>query len=218
MIATVHTPKMTLGKTALCKVVSVSDIGSFLDWGLEKDLFLPFREQTRRIAQGEECLVALYEDKSGRLAATMNVYPYLEVESDYGPDDEVLGMVYQVSQEFGAFVAVDNRYSALVPRKELVQKLRAGDTVTARVSMVKPDGKLELSLRQKAHLQIYHDEEFLLAKLGQNGGKLLFTDKSDPELIRETFHMSKKEFKRAVGHLLKTRKIKLLPEGIWPVK
>ena len=116
--ATTAEPLLTLGDVGRLKVKEVSRIGAFLDWGLEKDLFLPFRQQTRKVRAGEECLVALYIDKSGRLCATMNVYEYLRTDSPYGPDDHVTGTVYQISENFGAFVAVDDLYSGLVPKKE----------------------------------------------------------------------------------------------------
>ena len=118
-IATVKEPKLTLGQTARLRVVSVGKVGAFLDWGLEKDLFLPYREQTTQVKAGDEVIAALYLDKSERLCATMKVYPYLQKESPCQKDDVVTGMVYEISHNFGAFVAADDKYSALIPKKEL---------------------------------------------------------------------------------------------------
>ena len=116
MIATTNEPKIMLHQVAELKVVQVGKIGAFLDWGLEKDLLLPFREQTEKVREGQVVLAALYIDKSSRLCATMNVYEYLETDSSYQKDDKVQGTVYEISREFGAFVAVDNKYSGLIPK------------------------------------------------------------------------------------------------------
>lgn len=214
LIATTATPKVTLHETAVLKVSQVGTIGAFLDWGLEKDLFLPFKEQTRRVGEGEEHLVALYLDKSNRLCATMNVYEYLKMDSPYRKDDRVSGTVYQISDEFGAFVAVDNVYSALIARKELYGTIAIGDTVKARVIAVKPDGKLDLSVREKAYVQIAGDSARIMELLDNYGGVLPYNDKASPELIRQETQMSKNEFKRAVGNLLKLKRIEITESGI----
>lgn len=207
LIATTNTPKIMLGDVRMLKVKETGKIGAFMDWGLEKDVLLPFREQTRKVKAGEEVLCALYVDKSGRLCVTMNVYPYLLSDSPYGKDDKVIGTVYELSDNFGAFVAVDDIYSGLIAKKELYGDIKIGDSVNARVISVKEDGKLNLSLREKAYLQMDADAEKLMKMIEDNGGKLPFTDKASPELIREKTCMSKNEFKRAVGRLLKEGRI-----------
>lgn len=209
LIATTNRPKLTLHELAILRVAQVSQIGAFLDWGLEKDLFLPYKEQTRRVQEGDMCLVALYVDKSGRLCATMKVYEYLEADSPYKRDDRVEGLVYEMSRDLGAFVAVDNRYSGRIAPKELYGALSVGDVVSARVTGVKEDGKLDLSLREKAYLQMDVDADTIMQRIEKNGGKLPFTDKASPELIRQEMQMSKNEFKRAVGRLLKAGKIRI---------
>lgn len=209
LIATTHTPKLMMGEVALLKVVETGKIGAFLDWGLEKDLLLPFRQQTKRVKAGEEVLVSLYVDKSSRLCATMNVYHELEDHSPYRKDDRVTGRVYLISQEFGAFVAVDNKYSALIPRRELYGEVEVGEDVTARVIRVLEDGRLTLGTREKGYIQMETDAEELLRILDAHGGELPFGDKAAPELIRQETGMSKNEFKRAVGRLLKYGKIDL---------
>lgn len=213
-IATVKEPKLTLGQTARLRVVSVGKVGAFLDWGLEKDLLLPYREQTTQVKAGDEVIAALYLDKSERLCATMKVYPYLQKESPYQKDDVVTGMVYEISHNFGAFVAVDDKYSALIPKKELYGELHVLQQISARVTGVKEDGKLDLGIRQKAHLQMNEDADKVLSLLREKKGFLPLHDKSSPEQIRETIGMSKNEFKRAVGHLYKEHLIMLESDGI----
>lgn len=213
-IATVKEPKLTLGQTARLRVVSVGKVGAFLDWGLEKDLFLPYREQTTQVKAGDEVIAALYLDKSERLCATMKVYPYLQKESPYQKDDVVTGMVYEISHNFGAFVAVDDKYSALIPKKELYGELHVLQQISARVTGVKEDGKLDLGIRQKAHLQMSEDADKVLSLLREKKGFLPLHDKSSPEQIRETIGMSKNEFKRAIGHLYKEHLIMLESDGI----
>lgn len=209
LIATVNIPKLMVGEVGFLKVSQVTKIGAFLDWGLEKDILLPYKEQTRKVREGEEVLAALYIDKSSRLAATMNVYEYLHKDSEYKKDDIVTGMIYQTSDNFGVFVAVDNIYSALIPRKEVVGELRIGDTVQARVTGVKPDGKLDLSIREKAYLQIEKDAVKILQIIDSFDGVLPFTDRANPEVIKRETQMSKNEFKRAIGNLLKNGKIEI---------
>ena len=207
LIATTRRPAIVLGGLARLRVVQTGKIGAFLDWGLEKDLLLPFKEQTKPVKEGEECLAALYIDKSGRLCATMNVYPYLRQDSTYQKDDKVTGTVYEISDNFGAFVAVDDVYSGLIPKKELYGSVKIGDVITARVTGVKDDGRLDLSIREKAYLQIGADAEKILRIIDSYDGVLPFSDKASPEVIKREMQMSKNEFKRAVGHLLKENKI-----------
>lgn len=214
LIATTHMPKLTLHEVARVRVAQVGKVGAFLDWGLEKELLLPYKEQTRRVSEGEECLVALYIDKSDRLCATMNVYPYLSADSSYQKEDRVSGTVYEISDNFGAFVAVDDKYSGLIPKKELYGTVRIGDKVEARVTAVKEDGKLDLSIREKAYLQIEKDAQRVLEIIDSFDGALPFTDKASPEVIRRETQMSKNEFKRAVGHLLKEGRVQITERAI----
>lgn len=209
MIATTTEPKLSLHQVGRLTVSDVGKIGAFLDWGLEKDLLLPFAEQTRRVEKGDNILCAVYIDKSQRIAATMNVYPYLNADSPYGKDDRVKGVVYETSDNFGVFVAVDDKYQALIPKKELYGKIEIGDEIEARVVSVRDDGKLNLSLRDKAYIQIDKDAEAILELIKSYDGVLPFTDKANPEVIRRETGMSKNEFKRAVGNLYKNRKIEI---------
>lgn len=214
LISTTARPRLTLGEVAELTVVQTGKLGAFLDWGLEKDLFLPFREQTRPVREGERFPAALYVDKSGRLCATMKLYPYLRTDSPYRKDDRVSGYLYEVSRQFGGFVAVDGIYSALIPAREVCGELKAGARVEARVTRVHEDGKLDLSLREKAWMQIGTDAQKVMEAIRECGGELPFTDKASPDLIREKMGMSKNEFKRAVGHLLKEGKVRITETAI----
>lgn len=214
LIATTKTPKIMLGDVRMLRVKETGKIGAFMDWGLEKDVLLPFKEQTRKVRAGEEVLCAMYIDKSSRLCVTMNVYKYLLDKSPYSKDDKVIGTVYELSDNFGAFVAVDDIYSGLIPKKELYGNIQIGNSVNARVMSVREDGRLNLSLREKAYLQMDSDADKLMKMLEEGGGRLPFNDKAAPELIREKTDMSKNEFKRAVGRLLKEGKIEIKPDSI----
>lgn len=219
-IATLAEPALTIGGLARLKVVQVTKIGAFLSWGLEKDLFLPYAQQTYKVSEGDEILVTMYADKSDRLCAKMDVYRSLEDVSPYKKDDTVTGTLYLISNNFGAFVAVDDRYSALIPKKEMfgsAEKLLPGQKVTARVAKVMDDGRLQLAVRDKGYIQRNEDADKILDLIKASGGKLDFYDKSDPELIRERTGMSKNEFKRAVGKLLKEDKISI-GEGTISIK
>ena len=217
LIATTRVPALELHQTAVVKVAEVGKIGAFLDWGLEKDLLLPYKEQTVKVKKDQEVLVALYIDKSDRLCATMKVYPYLKTQSPYVVEDQVEGRIYEISKNFGAFVAVDDCFSALIPKKELfgaTEPPKIGEQVTARVVKVLEDGKLTLSIREKAYLQIQKDAEKIEKLLDSYEGSLPFNDKAAPEVITHETGMSKNEFKRAVGHLLKEGKIQITEKNI----
>ena len=214
LIATTSTPRLQLGETAKLEVKEVSRIGAFLDMGLEKDLLLPFKEQTHPVRKGEKCLVSLYVDKSHRLAATMRVYSHMSSQSPYKAEDWVEGTVYEINPSIGAFVAVDNRYYGLIPQKEIFGKVREGETVQARVVRVREDGKLDLCLRQRAYVQMGADAEAVLKVLEEFDGVLPFNDKAKPEIIQREFGISKNAFKRAVGRLLKEGKIRITEKTI----
>lgn len=214
IIATIREPKLSLGNIAVLTVSNVTKIGAFLDWGLEKDLFLPYKQQTVKVKEGDEVLCALYIDKSKRLAATMKVYDYLETTDKYKTGDEVSGRVYEISDNFGAFVAIDDKYSALIPKKELFSKINVGDVGKFRVINVRDDGKITLATRKPAYIQTDEDAKKVLEVIKEFDGVLPFNDKASPEVIKREFSMSKNEFKRAVGKLYKERKIEITEKSI----
>ena len=213
-IATVKTPKITIGRIEFLQVVDITKIGAFLDWGLDKDLFLPFKEQKRKVVKGRKYLVGLYIDKSNRLSATMDVYKMLSSQSPYKEGDWVKGTVYNLNKELGVFIAVDNKYHGLIPRKELFQDFNYGDKVEARINKIREDGKLDLSLRRKAYKQIDKDVQKILKELEIKGGRLSLNDNSSPSKIKSELNMSKSAFKRAVGNLLKNKIIRITKAGI----
>ena len=237
-------PYISMGEVALLTVSDVNRIGAFLDNGLPKELMLPYAEQKHKVKKGEKILAAMYTDKSGREAATMDIYPHLRTDSPYRKGQTVEGIAYDTSRNFGVFVAVRGKikvkpaegaafentaegetaektvwYSGLIPAREIPDGIKPGDEVTARVSEVKPDGKLTLSVREKAYRQMGKDEEMILSVIRDKyHGTLPFDDKADPETIRETFGLSKAAFKRAVGGLYKERKIDFLSGKICLLK
>ena len=198
-----------IAEIALLTVKQVSKIGAFLEWGLEKDLFLPFKEQTTKLNVGDEVLVRAYIDKSSRICASMKIYKYLETDSGYQKDDWVNARVYEISERFGAFCAVDDKYSALIPAKELTKEIHVLDTFEARVTGVLEDGRLNLALRDKAYATIDKDADYVMYLIRQYDGVLPFNDKVSPEIIKRECNMSKNQFKRAVGHLLKQGEIEI---------
>lgn len=210
LIATTNEPKLSMGEIRPLEVKECGKIGAFLDWGLEKDLFLPYKEMTMKVKAWDEVLVTLYIDKSSRLCASMRgLYDLLSKESPYKKDDMVSGRVYEFSDNFGCFVAVDDKYSARIPRHEDTSFLRVGDVIDAKVTAVKEDGKLDLTLREKAYIQMDSDSEKIMELLDSYAGVLPFSEKASPEVIKRETGLSKNAFKRAVGHLYKERKIDL---------
>ena len=214
LIATTRRPKITLGEVGLLRVKDITKIGAFLDWGLEKDLLLPFKEQTMKLIKGKKYLVGLYVDKSDRLCATMKIKDFLRTDSPYKENDWVKGTIYSINEDMGAFVAVDNKYHGMIPKKELIGVYAPGEEVELRVTKVREDGRLDLSLRDKSYLQIDKDAERILEKIKEKGGFLPLNDNSSPEEIKKQLNMSKSSFKKAVGRLLKERKIRFEKKGI----
>lgn len=213
-IATTLEPDITLGEVARLYVKEVTPIGAFLEWGLSKDLLLPYKEQLYPVKEGDAVLVTLYLDKSDRLCASMHVYDFLKSHSPYKKDDQVSGRVYEISENFGVFIAVDDKYSALLPKKEVFETYRINQPVYARVAQVTEDGRLTLSVKKKIPEQMNEDAQFIYNCLEKENGFLPFHDKSDPEAIKNRFHMSKNAFKRAIGNLLREGKITIAKDGI----
>lgn len=215
LIATTNTPRLMLGGFAALPVKEVGKIGAFLDWGLEKDLFLPYKEMMGKVEKGDEILVTLYIDKSRRLCASMKgIYELLYKDSPYKKDDAVSARIYEKGGNFGTFAAVDDKYSAMIPKFEDCSHLRIGDVIEAKVANVKPDGKLDLTLREKAYIQMDEDAKKVLKVIEEYAGVLPFNDKASPEVIQREFQMSKAAFKRAVGRLYREHKIDISEKSI----
>lgn len=214
LIATMKQPYGQVGCLAYLKVVETTNIGAFLDWGLEKDLFLPFAEQKYKVQVGRSYLVGIYLDKSERISATTDVDPYLKTHGPYEKIDRVNGTVYRVDEEMGAFVAIDNRYKGLIHKSEYFQEIKNGDQVNCRIIKIREDGKLDLSTRKIAHKQMYDDAEIILNEIEKGEGFLPLNDKSSPGTIKYKLNMSKSAFKRGVGKLLKENIIEQTEDGI----
>lgn len=213
LIATTKEPKVTIDKLAMLKVVEITRIGAFLDWGLEKDLFLPFKEQIGKVVKGKSYMVGVYIDKSDRLCATMKIYNLLKTNSPYKTNNRVTGIIYSINEKLGIFVAIDHIYHGLIPAREVFGNYKIGDTVEARVKTITPDGKLELSLRKQAYYQIDDDAQKIINMLKNNNGKIHLNDDSSPGEIKESLNISKAAFKRALGRLLKEGKVEISSEG-----
>lgn len=213
-VATRKKTKISLGKLETLEVMDISKIGAFLDWGLEKELFLPFKEQTMKLEKGRKYLVALYIDKSERLCATMKIRDYLTSDSPYKEGEWVEGIVYSIHKDYGAFVAVDKKYDAMIENKDIIGVLEIGEPISFRISKVKKDGRLNLVLKNLSHIEINDNAEILFNIIKDRGGFLDLNDKSEPEKIKEICSMSKSSFKKAVGRLLKNKKIQFEGNGI----
>ncbi|MBQ5426888.1 MAG: RNA-binding protein [Pseudobutyrivibrio sp.] len=210
LIATTSSPKLTLGQMGVLTVSQLNKVGAFLDWGLEKDLFLPFKEMTRQPSEGDEILVRVYIDKSERLCASMKgLYEMLSKKPPYQVGDEVEARIYEFGHDFGTFVALDDKYSAMIPRHEDVSKYRIGDVIMVRITGIKEDGKCDVTIRDKAYIQMEDDADALLDLIDSYAGVLPFTEKASPEVIKRETGLSKAAFKRAIGRLYKERKITL---------
>ncbi|MBF1299863.1 MAG: S1 RNA-binding domain-containing protein [Parvimonas sp.] len=213
-VATRKKTKISLGKLETLEVMDISKIGAFLDWGLEKELFLPFKEQTMKLEKGRKYLVALYIDKSERLCATMKIRDYLTSDSPYKEGEWVEGIVYSIHKDYGAFVAVDKKYDAMIENKDIIGVLEIGEPINFRISKVKKDGRLNLVLKNLSHVEINDNAEILFNIIKDRGGFLDLNDKSEPDKIKEICCMSKSSFKKAVGRLLKNKKIQFEGNGI----
>lgn len=214
IIATVATPYITMGEMACLKCVGITKIGAFMDWGLPKDILMPFKEQKGKVEEGREYLVRMYKDRSDRLCVSMKVYTYLSTASPYHEGDEVSGIVYELNPQFGAFVAVDNQYSALVPMKEIHSRINVGDRLEARVANIREDGKLNLTIQKPIKRQMEEDAEMVYKIIESYDGRLPFNDKADKETIEREFGLSKNAFKRAVGRLLKQGRVEITDKNI----
>lgn len=214
MIATVKRPKLLLGELSVLKVVDTTSFGAFLNWGLEKDLLLPVKEQVCKVVKDRSYLVGLFVNDKGRLCATMKIYDLLSASSPYKENDRVHGTIYNINQNLGAFVAVDDKYHGLILNNELYGNYAIGDKVEVRIKKVRPDGKMELSLRQEAYNEIESDAQQILERLKMSDGTLLLNDNSAPEHIKAELNMSKRAFKRAVGRLLREGAVKITDKGI----
>ena len=228
-VATTRKPLVEAGEFAYLRVKAATKIGAFLEWGLEKDLFVPFKEQEEKLEAGREVMVYVYLDKADRLLATTRIYDHLSPapKGAFKKNDEAAAAVYRTQQDFGAFAAVfpkgetvetgrayQKLYFGLVPKEMVFTKYRVGDTFSGRVIRVREDGKLDLSTRKRAFEQLDADGEVILRKAEEYGGELPFSDNASPEIVKRELGMSRNAFKRALGHLYKERRVEILEDKV----
>ena len=215
LVATTQTPLVQVGEFAFLEVNWVNKYGAFLNWGLMKDLFVPFREQKMRMIQGKSYIVYCYQDKeSYRLMASAKVNKFLSNEMPpYQEGQEVDILIWQKT-DLGFKAIVENKFAALLYDSEIFQPLRSGMRLKAFVKQVREDGKIDLILQQAGPRKVDDFAETLLKYIRDHKGFTSFNDKSDAEEIFETFGVSKKTFKKAVGELYKMRLVSLQPNGI----
>ncbi|MBC7568469.1 MAG: GntR family transcriptional regulator [Spirosoma sp.] len=214
-VATTLRPAVQRDEFALLQAVAVSDAGAFLDWGLEKDLFVPFREQVRPMQEGRWYVVFVYlDDETNRLVASSRVNRYLQNNaSDLVVGEEVQLLAYE-STDLGMNVVVNNRYKGLVYHNEIFRTVRPGDSLIGYVKQIRDDNRVDVSLQRPGFENIEPNARRILAELRAEGGFLSLTDSSPPEEIYKSLEMSKKTFKKAIGTLYKDRKIVIEDSGI----
>lgn len=215
LIATTETPKAQVGDFAWLQVAWVNNFGAFLDWGLMKDLFVPFREQKMKMQKGKSYLVHLHIDpETYRIMASAKVERYLSTDfPPYHGGDEVDILVWQKT-DLGFKAIVENRFSGMLFDAEIFRQLHSGDRLKAYVKQVRPDGKIDLSLQKKGQKAVHDFSDTLLEHLQNNGGFTPLGDKSPAEEIYALFGVSKKVFKKAVGDLYKQHLITIEPQGL----
>jgi len=211
VVATTAEPLVALGEVAFLEVTALADHGAYVGWGLGKELFVPFAEQTRELEVGARHAFGLYLDKTERLAATMRVSKLLAEGGDFALDEWVDGVAWREDPDIGLFVILERAYLGLVPAAE-PQRLGRGEAASFRIASILPDGKVVLSLRGHAHHELEHDAAAILAMLARPDAPRV-GDKSSPDEIRALFGLSKKAFKRAVGRLLKEHAVAVDDHG-----
>lgn len=215
IIATTKNPNILVGEFAMLKVVSVSSIGAFLDWGLDKDLFVPFREQRQKMVEGQEYLVhAYYDKKSNRIAGSSKINKFLSIENENLSDGELVNLIIESETELGYKAIINNSHWGILYKNEIFQKVKYGQNIKGFIKKIRNDGKIDLTLQKQGPQKTDIASQAILLKLKENGGSLSISDKSSPEVISNMFGISKKTFKKAIGALYKRKHIILEKNGI----
>lgn len=219
LISTTLKPYVKLNEFAHLKVNYVNKFGAFLDWGLEKDLFVPFKEQTKTMEVGKRYLIYMYlDEQTNRLVATSKVNKYfLEEKPEYEPNEEVEVMISHFT-DLGVNVIIENQFKGLAFTDEVFKDLKLGTKTKAYIKQIRPDGKIDVTFKKLGLEAIDDDAELVLKELKANNGFLGLHDKSHPEDIKTVLQMSKKAFKKAVGNLYKSRMIDIKENGIFLIK
>jgi predicted RNA-binding protein (virulence factor B family) len=216
-VATTLEPFIYINEFALLRVSHTNDVGAFLSWGLEKDLFVPFREQARKMETGKRYLVYLYlDEKTNRLVASSKTNQFLSNDDlKVAVGDEVDLIISHIT-EAGINVIVNERYKGLMYRNEVYDdSLKPGDRMTGYVKNIRPDNKLDISLKKPGYEHVEPSAQQILNELQANRGFLRLNDDSHPEDIKSVLKMSKKTFKKAIGLLYKEKKIEIKDDGIY---
>lgn len=215
IIATTQLPLVELHQCAYLKVVDVTKIGAFVDWGMPKDLLIPFAEQRNEMRNGQHVVVYVYQNKaSGKLAASTKLSKYLEeVNTSFKERDEVHVLVCDHS-DLGYKVVINNTHLGLIHRSDVYQQFRVGHQAKAYIKEIRPDGKINVTTHIPNKAQLGDLADQILADLQANGGISTLTDKSDPDLIKAKWKVSKGSYKKALGKLYKARKINITPRSI----
>jgi len=214
LLATTLTPKALVGDFALMEVKDTSSVGAFLDWGLEKDLLVPFSEQPRPMQKGEKYLVRVYLDRSDRIAASAKIGKYLETRNINLKVGEEVQLTFYEFGDLGAKVVINGRFAGLLFKSELFGSYEVGTTAKGFVAKIRADGKIDVTLRRGGAQDVVGGKESFLKVLRERGGFLPVGDKSSPQQISELFKMSKKSFKTVIGNLYKERVIEITKEGV----
>lgn len=214
-IATTEIPYATVGDFAYLNITSVNRIGAFADWGLMKDLLVPFSEQKVKLREDKSYVLHVYfDEKTGRIAASSKLHKYFDADTqDLKEDQEVDLLVYEET-DLGYSAVINNRYSGLIFKNQVFQTIKPGKRLTGYVKQIRPDGKIDLSLQKKGYANIDDAAKVILEKLKKSSDFLPVNDKSNPETIMQLLKMSKKAFKKAVGQLYKERIISITENGI----
>ncbi|GFO55128.1 GntR family transcriptional regulator [Geomonas sp. Red276] len=214
LVATTLHPKAQVGEFALLQVKETATVGAFLDWGLEKDLLVPFAEQALPMKKGEKHLVRLYLDRSGRIAASSRIDRFLERASAELKNGAEVELVFYEFTALGAKVVVGGRYPGLLFKNDLFGRYRVGDRTQGFVKKVREDGKIDVTLRKSGFQGVAGSRDTVIRVLEERGGFLPVGDKSTPEVIYELFRMSKKSFKTIIGNLYKQGVIEISKDGL----
>ncbi len=216
MVATTEMPDIQLHEFGMLEVRDVNKVGAFLDWGLEKDLLVPFSEQKFRLFPGKKCVVFLkLDEKTQRLVATTRIEHYLERDDvELEPGEEVDLLICEPT-EIGMQVIINNKYLGLLYDNELFQAVMPGEHVTGYVKRVRPDKKVDVMLQKPGYEHVEPAAQKILDILKANDNFLGITDKSEPVIILAKLEMSKKTFKKAIGALYKQHRIRLEEDGIY---
>ncbi|MEM1320842.1 MAG: S1-like domain-containing RNA-binding protein [Bacteroidota bacterium] len=215
LVATQRQPRARVGECAYLEVVSVNEYGAFLDWGLLKDLFVPFREQQDRMQEGQSYLVRVdLDEATDRIFASSRLKRYLKSQNETLEEGQEVQILIAQQTDLGYKVIVEHTYWGMLYRNEIFQPLRRGEAQRAYIKRVREDGLLDISLQKQGAEQIPEDAAQVLAELRAHDGFLPLNDKSQPEQIYNQLEMSKKAFKKAIGNLYKQRLITIQPEGI----